>query len=241
LEGSPTQPRSNLKNHKIKNMGKFYLSLIILIILSCKKSDNLPEDNRCTNLVIDNPDIQLLPDQEIDSIKYLFNKNQISYTGLQFWNFTDSRGYNNVLFRYIGAYQFVNGLKVFTGYLGFEFGENDSFIYKGGDTIPNLSLPNKPRLLNSQVRGIFINEIKNDGFYKNNFEIQDNCIEMEFGYYDLHSGSGNQTKDYTTAWKVYPKNGNYPNAYIDDMRGELIYYDNGIETFKKQSQLPQSK
>jgi hypothetical protein len=209
------------------------IGLLILVILSCRKSDNLPEDNRCTNLVIDNPDIQLLPDQEIDTIKYLFSTNYISYSGLQFWNFIESRGYNNVLFRNIGAYQFVNGLKVFTDYWGFEFGENNVLVNMFGDTIRNLSLPSKPILLQSQVRGIFINEIKKDGFYKNNLAIQDSCIEMEFGYYDLNSGSGNQSGNYTTAWKVYPKNQNYPNAYIDDLRGKLIYYDNGIIINKK--------
>jgi hypothetical protein len=219
-------------NHKIKNnMGKIYLSLIILIIFSCKKSDNLQEDNRCAYLVTDNPDIQLLPSQEMDTIKYLFDKNQMSYTGLQFWHYSESRGYNNVLFRYIGAYQYVNGLKVFTDYWGFEFGENDSLTYVDGDTISNLSLPNKPKLLCSQVRWIFIYEISNDELYKH-YAIQDSCVEMEFGYYDLHSGSGNQIKKYTTAWKVYPKNRDFPYAYIDDLRGELIYYENGI-VFKK--------
>jgi hypothetical protein len=214
-------------------MVKFYLSLILLIILSCKKSDNLPEDNRCTNLVIDNPNIQLLPGKEIDTIKYLFNKNHLSYTGLQFWYFGEDSGNNNILHRNIGAYQFVNGLKVFTDYWGFEFGENDLLTSMGGDTILNLRLPSKPKLLQSQVRQIFITALINDGFYKNNSEVQDSCLDMEFGYYDLNSVGSYLPEKLTTAWKVYPHSQEFPYAYVDDLHEKLIYYTNGIESKKK--------
>ena len=209
-----------------------YIGLMIFSFISCSKNDNLPIDNRCSTQIINNPKILILTSQEIDTIKYLFNKNHIDSTNLQFSFYTYFRGYNNVIFRNISAYQYLNGLKVFTDYLAFEFGANDSLIHQDGYKITNLSLSNKPKLSLAQVRLIFINAMKNDGFYKNNYAIQDSCIDMEFGYYDLNSGSGNQVKNYTSAWKVYPQNREYPIAYIDDLHKKLIYYFNGVLTKK---------
>ena len=211
-------------------MNKFYFVLLVFVLIGCKKSENLHEDNRCTNFVVDNPDSLLLTSLQIDTIHYLFTRNHIDITGLQFWTYNESQGNRNILFRNIGAYQFVNGLKVFTDYWGFEFGDGDTLINIGGDTITNINLPSKPRLMSSQVRWIFINEMRKDGFYKNSIEIQNSCIDMEFGYYDLNSGYGNRAKKYTSAWKVNPHNLNFPFAYIDDLKGKLIYYFNGIMT-----------
>jgi hypothetical protein len=107
---------------------------------------------------------------------------------------------------------------------------NEMFVK--GDTVLNLNLPDKPKLSLSQVRAIFINSIKSDGMNYNNTSIQDSCINMEFGYYDLYSGSGNHNQEYTTAWKVNPDKRDYPYAYIDDLNERLIYYDNGVRTKK---------
>ena len=204
------------------------LFFISIVFFSCKKNENIPEDNRCSNLVIDDLNVQLLADQEIDSIKYVFNKNRLGFENLQFWHYAEDLG-----FKYVGAYQFVNNLKVFSDYWGFEFGKNDSLLYQGGDSITNFYLTDKPKLSLAQVRWIFIEAVNNDGWYKNNNEIQDTCINMEFGYYDLNSGSSFQPKNYTTAWYVKPNKRDYPFAYIDDLRGQLIDYENGIFTKKK--------
>ena len=102
-------------------MRYYLLLLMIVFVFSCKKSENIPEDNRCANLIIDDLNVQLLSNQEMDSIKYVFNKNHLGYENLQFWHYAEDLG-----FKYIGAYQFVNNLKVFTDYWGFEFDKNDS-------------------------------------------------------------------------------------------------------------------
>jgi hypothetical protein len=200
---------------------------MIIIFFSCKKSENIPADNRCANLVIDDLNVQLLSNQEIDSIKYVFNKDHIGYENLQFWHYKEDLG-----FKYVGAYQFVNNLKIFTDYWGFEFDKNDSLINQSGDSITNFKLTDKPKLSLAQVRAIFIKAVNNDGWYKNDTEIQDSCINMEFGYYDLNSGSSFQPKNYTTAWYVKPNKRDYPFAFIDDLRGQLITYGNGIFTKK---------
>jgi hypothetical protein len=208
---------------------RYYLSVLMIIIaFSCKKSENIPEDNRCANLIIDDLNVQLLSNQEMDSIKYIFNKNHLGYENLQFWHYTEDLG-----FKYVGAYQFVNNLKVFSDYWGFEFDKYNSLVNQGGDSIKNFNLTDKPRLSLAQVRGIFIKAVNNDGWYKNATEIQDSCINMEFGYFDLNSGSSFQPKNYTTAWYVKPIKGDYPFAYIDDLRGQLITYGNGIFSKKK--------
>jgi hypothetical protein len=209
-------------------MRNLYIILLIIIVFSCKKNENIPEDNRCANLVNDDLNVQLLSDREMDSIKYIFNKNHLGYENLQFWHYSEDLG-----FKYVGAYQFVNNLKLFTDYWGFEFDKNDSLLYLGGDSIANFSLTDKPKLSLAQVRWIFMNAVNNDEWYKNNNEIKDSCVIMEFGYYDLNSGSGNQLTNYTTAWYIKPNKKDYPFAFIDDLREQLITYSNGIIINKK--------
>lgn len=206
----------------------FLLGIMIIIFYSCKKSENLPEDNRCANLIIDDLNVQLLSNQEMDSLKYVFNKNHLGYENLQFWHYAEDLG-----FKYVGAYQFANNLKVFSDYWGFEFDKNDSLINQSGDSITNFNLTTKPKLSLAQVRWIFIKAVNNDVWYKNDTEIQDSCINMEFGYYNLNSGSSFQPKNYTTAWYVKSSRKDYPYAYIDDLKGQLITYGNDIFTKKK--------
>jgi hypothetical protein len=200
----------------------------IIIFFACKKDEIVPGDYRCTNLITDSRNVQLLPDKSMDSIRYFFNKNNLGYDNLQFWRYFEDSGY-----KYAGAYQFVNNLKVFTDYWVFEFNRNDSLTYLSGDTISNFNLTDKPRLSPAQVRYIYIQAIKSDDWYKNDTEIQDSCINLEFGYYNLNSGTGNHISNYTTAWLAYPHNGDYPMGYIDDLRGRLITYSNGIIINKK--------
>ena len=57
-------------------------------------------------------------------------------------------------------------------------------------------------------------------------------MSAEFGYYDLNAGSGNTTENLVKAWKITLKNQAYPLAYYEDDDGKLIYYDNGIRTFR---------
>ena len=61
-------------------------------------------------------------------------------------------------------------------------------------------------------------------------------MKAEFGYYDLNSGTGNIIENIIKGWKVTLKNSvepfEYPLAYYQDNNGTLIYYDNGIRTFK---------
>lgn len=204
----------------------FYCLLIVALAVSCKKGAYIVEDKRCSELIVDDQTINLLPVKEIDTIHYLFTKNHINIPGLLPKSYIYSMGY-----RYIGAYQFVNGLKVFTNHWSFEFGKNDSLIFMHGDTILSLDLPKMPRLSIAQVRSIFINAINADGFiiYAS---LQDSCMNMQFGYYDLKAGAYNNVHKYTTAWKINPNNRDYPYAFIDDLNERLIYYDNGIRTWE---------
>ncbi|SEP35765.1 hypothetical protein [Mucilaginibacter sp. OK283] len=91
------------------------------------------------------------------------------------------------------------------------------------DTVPHTRL--------SQLRYVFMQEAKNDGYAVTN-KITSSCLVAEFGYLDISPDSHGQL---VKAWRVTPPNQSYPLAMIRDDNGHLIYYTNGIMTLNKAS------
>jgi len=58
------------------------------------------------------------------------------------------------------------------------------------------------------------------------------CVVVEFGYYNLNAGTSNAPERLVKAWKASLKGSEYPFAYFEDNGGKLIYYDNGIMTYR---------
>jgi hypothetical protein len=205
-------------------MKKYNLFLIIIVLFSCKKNDtDIFLDNRCTNYSINDVNHTLLPDKEIDTIKYLFRKNNLGSTNLQF-----SELYKHDDSKAVFCNQYVNNLKVFIYILGFRFNESDSLTSSSGQKITGIDLPNTPRLSNSYVRGVFVNELGKGDFLifsdSINEVIANGCINIEFGYFDLNISQYMQYK-FTPAWHVQPV-GLYSlkEAYIDDLTGKKILF-----------------
>jgi hypothetical protein len=204
-------------------MKKLSLFFIILILFSCKKND--PEvllDKRCTNYIIDSVNKQLLTEQQLDTIEYLFSKNGLNSSDIQF----DMYDRFNDGWKYVGQFQYVNNLKVFLYGLGYHFNSADSLTSTSGQKISSIDLPNTPRLSTSYVRSVFVNELGkgdlltySDSIYS---VIANGCIDIEFGYLDLNIGKEYLQYKFTPAWYVKPSGHDYPMAYIDDITGKKI-------------------
>ena len=84
---------------------KYFIIILIPFAISCRKNDN-GKVSACSYLVSDNAAVQLVSKQDLDSIRYLLDKNQIIYSNLQFFQYSD------IGFRYIRSYQYVNNLEI---------------------------------------------------------------------------------------------------------------------------------
>jgi len=216
-------------------MKKYLIFISILILTSCKKNNN-DSNNNCFNTVVDNSSIQLVSSQDFDTIKYLFQKNNLSYKNLQFYHYVKD-DITMIKTRQALCYQYVNNLKVFLYGLMFEFTDNDSLRLISGHKITNINLRSTPIMDKNQVRDIYIKAINGDSLLTGFLSIKDTvikeCLKVEFGYYDLNAGHGDTANNFTTAWKINPDNNDFPYAYIDDSNGKLILYFDGIIINKK--------
>jgi hypothetical protein len=209
------------------------IKLVLLVIIavglfSCEKTTIIPEDSRCINLIVDNQNELLLNVQQLDTIKSLFERNNLNYSNLQFFKI-DSTPYG----KYAEAYQYVNNLKLFTDEMIYHFDLNSSLTFMSdSQRVTTINLINVPRLTTGQVRYLFMKELEKDHFYTNTSNSADSieikCINVEFGYYDLNAGTSFQPKKYTIAWRVHPSYQEFPYAYINDRTGNIIYYFDGI-------------
>ncbi|GAB2789611.1 hypothetical protein GCM10027275_38230 [Rhabdobacter roseus] len=61
---------------------------------------------------------------------------------------------------------------------------------------------------------------------------EDFCLKAEFGYYNRNAGVGNAEEQLVKAWRVTPKEHDYPYAFYNDHDGTLLSYDDGIRTIR---------
>lgn len=206
----------------IKSIKILSIFLIIIVLFSCKKNEiEICPDNRCTNYIIDSAGRQLVSDKQLDTIQYLFSKNGLTSSNIQF---ADYERFDDG-WKYVSQYQYVNNRKVFLYCLGFHFNASDSLTSTSGHKITSIDLPNTPRLSNSYVRAVYIKELgKGDAYiYPDSIYnvIANGCVEIEFGYLDLNIANYNQYK-FTPVWFVKPAGMEYPAYFIDDFTGKKI-------------------
>lgn len=209
-------------NMTIKNITGI---LLFLCLLSCEQNNT--ESEYCINTVQESLNTISLPQKEIDSIKYLFDVNQLDYTKYQFHGFMrDDLGYHHIF-----CSQYKNGLKLFTNDLGFHFNQRNEYSFLSGEIIGMITLSVKPAMNQRRAVAKYIDALNNDNFnFANKEAIKSNCFDVQFGYYDLNAGTGNNA-EFTKAWKVKPADMDYPYAYINDKNSSVILYDNGIRFF----------
>ena len=76
-----------------------------------------------------------------------------------------------------------------------------------------------------QLRKLFIDDI--ELFSHQGYQFKDSCVNAEFGFFNLNSGTGNNMESIVKAWHLTPKYKVYPEAYYQD-NGQRIYYFDGI-------------
>jgi Zn-dependent metalloprotease len=132
------------------------------------------------------------------------------------------------------AYQFINGVKVFTNNVAFHFHRDKTFMFSSGEIVSKISLTSQPSLSERQAASLFVRELRADtyaGMGKD--ELIEGCLDVEFGYYDLNASSGLTVMNFVKAWKVTPKGKTHPIAFIHDKNASTIYYFNGVTNTAK--------
>jgi Zn-dependent metalloprotease len=202
---------------------KFLLILGIAAILLAACNSN-GEGLYCIKTIQNSPGTTVLSKSEMDEIKNLFSRNQLDFKKYQFTRFQkDELGH-----RHVRCYQFANNLIVFTSDAIFHFDNNGKYYTLSGELVNAISLDKNPSMSRDEVVEKFMGNIEQDGFNQGNNELISSCFDVEFGYYDLNAGISYADEKYVKAWKIKPRNSEYPFAYINDESSEIIYYDNGI-------------
>jgi len=208
---------------------KIHIKIIALIFLftaySCNKDNEDKNFQACTNLVSKSPNDNLVSVENQVLAENLFSINDIDYTNLQITKVQKDE-MNNY---HIRCNQFMNGLQIFTSDLIFHFDENEEYYLLSGDLVNDILLNNQSSLDIEILINKYLNRVQNDNFNKSKIdEIIKNCLDLQFGYFDLNAGISNQPLNIVKAWKITPHNKEYPKLYVNDNTSAIIYYDNGI-------------
>lgn len=206
----------------MNNTMKFLTLALCLGLFSCNLEKI--ETQYCTNRLHSSPKISLVSSADLDSIRVLFDRNQIDYSAYQYFRYEHDR----LGTYHVRCYQFNQSLKLFSEDLIFHFNNSKNFYYLSGNLITTTGLDTIPTRSTNKIAGIFLESISKDSFNSGDKTILNGCFDLEFGYYNLNAGTGVTTPNFTKAWWVKPAGKDYPFAYIDDVRGTVIYYDNGI-------------
>jgi len=128
--------------------------------------------------------------------------------------------------------QYANRVRIFTGSINYVFLEN-KLSGIGGELTSGTPLDTRSHLTMDELRTLFLNSAEE--FDGAGDKYKDSCLSAEFGYYDLNAGFSYMPEKLVKAWWIVIKNSEphsqYPQACYQD-NGTLIYYDNGIRTFK---------
>jgi hypothetical protein len=219
----------------------FGVVIFILALSACNKPAilELEEDNGCIERIIVPVTGHGVSSADVATINSLFMNNGIDNSKYRYYQF-----FNDSVQTYFPPYEkfdqkvvkvdeYTNGLRIFTGQLVFQF-RNNIFNFKGGYPTGGTNLDTRPKLTLGQLRKLFITHIEQ--FDHKGDQYKDSCFKAEFGYFNLNAGTSYATENLIQAWKLTMRNSSwppaYPVAYYQDRNGSLIYYDNGIRTFR---------
>ena len=208
-----------------KNNTRTFLISIVFIFISLISCEDEKSEN-CVNEIIDSKENVLISQDEVETINALNRSPYDIQNNIQIYNIIDNS--DNGL--RVQCYQFSNDLKVFSNPIDYIY-ESGVFHHFLGDTIENSIELNTISDFNpNQIVDIYKNHIDKDSYISDDTRASalKNCIDCEFGYWDLNISSGINEMDFVKAWKVNPTDKKYPYAIIGDSEGDIIYYDNGI-------------
>ena len=229
-------------------MKKILFAFLISTITfySCKKNETttptkIEEDKGCVerkNVLVTDHSGHSINNSNIPIITGLFINNSIDNSKFRYYYYSADSvqtyfpPYEKFDNKVIRVKEFTNGLEIFTGEILFSF-KNNLFNLQNGNHTNGTTLNNTPNLTVGQIRTLFLGHIEQ--FDHNSNQYKDSCFSAEFGYFNLNSGTNNQTENLIKSWKITLRNriypSEYPIAYYQDSNGNLIYYSNGIQTF----------
>lgn len=198
------------------------IALICLCFISCEKG----KSDICMIEIVDSKNSILITQDENEVISALSRSPYNILNNIQIYGITEIN--DNGL--RVNCYQFSNNLKVFSNPLVCIY-KSGSYSHYIGDVINNsIELNTIADMIIDEVVDIYVTELNNDeAISEETREItMDNCLNCEFGYWDLNVSTGNNEMDFVKAWKVNPTDSSIPYAIIGDSTGHVIYYDNGI-------------
>jgi hypothetical protein len=208
------------------------------LLLGCSKTDANPELSRstgCSEIIVVPVTAHSISAADAAVATTLFARNGIDSRAFRYTRYlresvqTYFPPYATFDSQVVGVMEYVNGLPVFTGLSNFSF-KNGVFNFRAGGPT-NAAYPDAtPSSKASQLRGLFEATIAKYDPSQGISNLQ--CVTAEFGYYNVNAGKGMTAEDPVKAWRVTLKNQEYPFAYYEDKGGRLIYYDNGIRTFR---------
>lgn len=201
----------------MKSKGNFRILFGVLLLSACACSGD--RDDYCIKTESFGSSISHLTQPEKARAEHLFTINNIDYSRLQFLKLTDDSPHIH-----IRCYQYVNGLKVFTETLLYQFENSHAVGEPRGDIISAIDIGSEPTMDARTVLDVFISKIETDDpAILNNSD----CFILEFGYYDLNAGTGKLEHDFINAWKVSIEGRLVPFGFVDDNKRTMIHYDNG--------------
>lgn len=220
-------------------MKKFYCLVLLALVAfaSCKKGElnhAADEDNGCINVI--KRDYSDSNKVELATAIKLLQKNNISANGLIVYQviLNDSISINGPLriYQHVAAYEESKGLPIFNSGIGYHF-KNEVFETSIGQRYGTLNLNTKAEATLPQIRKVFIDAFKKDGYTVDNNVNESSCLNAEFGYYNLSQDTPDHP-NFIKVWKVtFSKYNEYPVAFIQDSNRKLIYYFNGLMTLNK--------
>lgn len=208
------------------------LTACLVICAACGKSgDRFTKDNGCVEQVTVPAPAHSINPAMVPTINNLFSKNGIDNSRFRYYRVThDTLQTQYPPFTKYDRYvirvdQYTNGVRIFYGEMIFHF-LNDSLSYQSDNLTKGTTLDTVPKLSIRQLRKLFLDDLQRFDNARNKYNGV--CFKCEFGYYNLNIGKHNAPEQLVKAWRVTPKDHEYPVAfYKDDNRG-LIRYDNGI-------------
>lgn len=210
-----------------------------MLIASCSKNNAVPltaaiaADEGFIQNSTQPVGVHSLPASQVLLINSLFDRNLLNHATLRYFQYQrDSlRNFSaptRVLSEVVRTYEFVNGLQVFTAQTNFIFWNGD-LHYRAGKSPGSTAISAGPRLTLPQLRGLFKDAMAR--FDPGN-TVENQCLDAELGYYDRNIGQVGRPEKLEKAWKITKQGQAYPLAFFQDDNGELIYYDNGLRTFR---------
>ena len=228
---------------KCQMKNNFLVAVLVLapLLLACSKADMppaLPADQGYSEIRIIPVTEHSLSSSEVATANSLFARNNLDIRNYRYVRYvryvreslqTYYPPYASFDSQLVGVEEYTNGLPIFTGQSNFHF-KNGVFDFRSGHSSSGTRLNTVPTLNAGQLRSRFSATVAQFDLSRSILWLQ--CVSAEFGCYELNVGSGNTTENLVKAWKITLKNQAYPLAYYEDNDGKLIYYDNGIRTFR---------